>query len=42
MRFDVVFSFDIDYDEGNRIIREQVSKIYPDYALQITSDVDIS
>ena len=42
MRFDVVFSFDIDYDEGNRIIREQVAKIYPDYALQITSDVDIS
>lgn len=42
MRFDVVFSFDIDPLEGSSIVRKQVQELYPDYELYITSDVDIS
>lgn len=42
MRFDVVFSFEIDLQEGERIVREQVSKAYPDYDVVVTADVDLS
>lgn len=42
MRFDVVFSFEIDLQEGERIVREQVSKAYPDYDIVVTADVDLS
>ena len=42
MRFDVVFSFDIEPDEGRAIIQKEIKELYPDYTLQITSDVDIS
>ena len=42
MRFDVVFSFDIEPDEGRTIIQKEIKELYPDYTLQITSDVDIS
>lgn len=42
IRFDVVFSFDIDMQEGLEIIRKEVQALYPDYTLQIAPDVDIS
>ena len=42
MRFDVVFSFDIDLQEGQSIVREQILKVYPGYDIIVTADVDIS
>lgn len=42
MRFDVVFSFDIDPHEGCAVIRKELQELYPEYSIQITSDVDIS
>ena len=42
MRFDVVMSFDIASKEGLAILYEKVGKLYPDYAVQIVPDVDVS
>ena len=42
MRFDVVMSFDIDPKEGVGIIRREIGQAYPDYAIQIIPDVDVS
>lgn len=42
MRFDVVFSFDIESKEGYEIIMKEMRQLYPDYSITITSDVDIS
>ena len=42
IRFDAVFSFDIDSKEGYEIIYKEVNALYPDYELQIARDVDIS
>ena len=42
MRFDVVFSFEIDVAEGQQIIFDQVSKAYPDYDIAVTADVDLN
>ena len=42
MRFDVVFSFDIQLREGLRILREEISKAYPEYTVTIAPDVDVS
>ena len=42
MRFDVVFSFDISHIEGTEIIYREVLNEYPDYAIQIAADVDIT
>lgn len=42
MRFDVVFSFDIDSSEGVDIITGELRSLYPDYDIQIAADVDIT
>ena len=42
IRFDVVISFDIDRREAVRILSDEVGKLYPDYSVQIITDVDIS
>lgn len=42
MRFDVVMSFDIDPKEGLQTLMDEMAAAYPDYAIQITPDVDIS
>jgi cation diffusion facilitator family transporter len=42
MRFDVVFSFDIEPREGYEIILKEIRNLYPDYSITITSDVDVS
>ena len=42
MRFDVVFSFDIDSGEGLEILYKEVCGLYPDYNIQIAPDVDIT
>ena len=42
MRFDVVFSFDIEYEKGLSIIYEDMNKRYPEYSVMISPDVDIS
>ena len=42
LRFDVVLSFDIDKEKALKILFNEVQKVYPDYKIQITPDVDIS
>ncbi|SDB29342.1 cation diffusion facilitator family transporter [Pseudobutyrivibrio sp. YE44] len=42
MRFDVVFSFEIDHAEGVEIINKEVQSEYPDYDVQIAADVDVT
>ena len=42
MRFDVVLSFDIDPRQGYEVIMKEIRKLYPDYAITITSDIDIA
>ena len=42
LRFDVVMSFDITPKEGLKLIYEEVGKLYPDYAVQVVADVDVS
>jgi cation diffusion facilitator family transporter len=42
MRFDVVFSFDIEPIEGVEIIRGELHGLYPDYDIQIAADIDIT
>ncbi len=41
MRFDVVFSFDIEASRGHQIVKEQVQNAYPDYNIHIAADVDL-
>ncbi len=41
MRFDVVISFDIDRAEAIKILTEEVGMLYPDYSLQIITDIDV-
>lgn len=42
MRFDVVMSFDVDREEALAAVIKEVQTMYPDYDLQIVSDVDVS
>lgn len=42
MRFDVVFSFDIDPEDGYVIIMKEIGELYPDYDIMITTDADIA
>ena len=42
MRFDVVMSFDIQPKEGLEILFRDMKKLFPDYTVQITPDVDIA
>ena len=42
MRLDVVMSFDIRPKEGVEILRGELGQAYPDYAVLIIPDVDVS
>ena len=42
LRFDVVMSFDIKPRDGIEILSRDMKKLFPDYTVQITPDVDIS
>ena len=42
MRFDVVFSFDIDPKDGLAALYDEIRQAYPDYAVVIVPDVDVS
>ena len=42
MRFDVVFSFDIDPKDGLASLYDEIRQAYPDYAVVIVPDVDVS
>lgn len=42
MRFDVVMNFGIDMKEGKEEIINEVSKLYPDFKVNITIDLDIT
>ena len=41
IRFDVVISFDIDKAQAIAILTKEVQTLYPDYTLQIISDIDV-
>ena len=42
LRFDVVMSFDIKPREGIEILTRDMKRMFPDYTVQITPDVDVS
>lgn len=42
LRFDVVLSFDVKHEEALKTLYEEIGALYPDYALRITADVDVS
>ena len=42
MRFDVVVSFDIEHREAHDIMIQEVRNLYPDYEIQIITDVDVA
>ena len=42
MRLDVVMSFDINPKKGVEILRREIGQAYPDYAVLIIPDVDVS
>ncbi len=42
MRFDVVMNFGIDMKEGKEEIINEVSKLYPDFKVNVTIDLDIT
>ncbi len=42
LQFDVVLSFEVERHEALNTLTEQVHAMYPDYAVQITPDVDIA
>ena len=42
LRFDVVMSFDIKPREGIEILTREMKRLFPDYTVQITPDVDVS
>ena len=42
MRFDAVFSFDIDHQEGYDVIMKEMKELYPDYEITLTTDADIA
>ena len=42
MRLDVVMSFDVRPQEGVEILRKEIGQAYPDYAVLIIPDVDVS
>lgn len=41
IRFDVVLSFDMDFEEGIETIKKDVESMYPDYQIQIVPDLDL-
>lgn len=42
IRFDAVFSFDINPKDGIKILYDEIKNLYPDYKITITPDVDVS
>lgn len=42
VRFDVVLSFDVERQEALSTLQKEVHGLYPDYAFQITPDVDVT
>lgn len=42
IRFDVVLSFDVSFEEAYEIIKSQVCVLFPDWDFQIVPDLDIS
>ncbi|MDO5100828.1 MAG: cation diffusion facilitator family transporter [Eubacteriales bacterium] len=42
MTFDVVMTFEIEADEGLRLLYSEMSSAYPNFTVQITADVDVS
>lgn len=42
IRFDVVLSFDIGWREALDVLTREVQALYPEYAIQITPDTDVS
>ena len=42
IQFDVVLSFDVDYQTAADTLTREIKDIYPDYTVKITLDVDIA
>lgn len=42
IRFDVVVSFDVDKKEAVEVMLREATELYPDYAIQIVPDIDLS
>lgn len=42
IRFDVVMSFDIDHKEGLETLKKEIKELYPDYHIDIVSDIDLT
>ena len=42
MRFDAVISFDIDRGEALMILHDEIKAMYPDYAIEIVADADLT
>lgn len=42
IRFDVVMSFDIDHKECIEILKKEVKELYPNYHIDIVSDIDLT
>ena len=42
MRFDVVFSFDVDISKVKELILKDILEIYPEYKIMISEDIDLS
>lgn len=41
LQFDVVVSFDVEPTEATNILTKEVQNVYPDYLLQIVTDIDV-
>ena len=41
IRFDVVLSFDVERENAIKVIKREVSTLYPDYQVQIVPDIDL-
>ncbi|WP_196793779.1 hypothetical protein [Eggerthia catenaformis] len=40
IRFDVVLSFDVEYDEALKTLKQEINTLYPNYKVFIVLDID--
>lgn len=41
INLDVVINFDIEHEEALKILYDEIGQVYPDYELQIVTDIDL-
>lgn len=42
INLDVVINFDIEHEEALKILYDEIGQVYPDYELQIVTDIDLT